>query len=48
LEQSADRDKVQVLTKFCCFGRDMAVADNLKTVRRVRHCVLCNPSRVPI
>ena len=29
------RSKVQVLTKFCCFGQSMDFADNPKYVKRV-------------
>jgi hypothetical protein len=35
---------VQVLTKFCCFGRDLDFADSKKFVARVRHAPAALPS----
>lgn len=35
LQGSGDRDKVQVLTKFCCFGRAMQSASSASFVRQV-------------
>ncbi len=36
LRASGEKKNVQVLTKFCCFGKDMQSADSAKFVRRVR------------
>lgn len=36
LQSSPSAANVQVLTKFCCFGRDMQFADGKKFVNRVR------------
>ena len=36
LQSSPSAADVQVLTKFCCFGRDMQFADGKKFVNRVR------------
>ena len=35
------RSKVQVLTKFCCFGQSMDFADNPKYVKRVPLLPFC-------
>jgi hypothetical protein len=35
LRESGNRANVQVLTKFCCFGRDMQTADSASFVKRV-------------
>ena len=40
------RDRVQVLTKFCCFGQSMDFADNPKYVRRVPDSASCTDSLI--
>ena len=45
LHSTPDPGALQVLTKFCCFGRDLDIADSKKFVARV--CTLLMPAPLP-